>query len=909
MGPRDDLLSDALAEAEAARERGDRASAESACERVLTLTEGQGPIAADALICRARLRLAEDAAEDAAEEPLSRARALAPEAWAPWYWSGCAAAHRAELDTAEGHFDAALACVTEEDDAGVVARVLVQRAYARALLDKPGPALDDLRRAADLHDPLHDPLDEAARRTAAVLARGRYEEACRLVRRKEFEPALDALVECEPWWPEGALNGAIAELRLYAVWQLAARRAPGARDRARTHLADARARLPDDPRPQHCAARLEFAARAYEDSATLWYGALTRHPDDPTPRHALALCRERTGDAEGADRELTALLDTESGPRARLALAGLRMREGRWGAAGEVLEEGAESSESEVLAECRYRAGEPPGSGGGAWAVAGLVRDGRTDEALVALDGVDARPGGRGEQEAGLLLRVAALRELGGTRWAEAASLLAAARELAPGPARSDADALHAVVLAMGGRHDAAAALLTEAARRRPADRHLAHLRALVLLHALSAGDGSAAVREQCVAAWGTLLHDAGFWERRRTDAERRHRTGIAPAHVVTLRTDLHSHLEACLRPPEGDDSGLLLRRESEAARALAGLGGFGGFAVDASGGERLVCGPLRIVELGMAREFGAYVCALGGPPSRRLFSQLGFAQVEFMADRPREALAALGDLRCAACAAAGDGTREAVAVCAPGCDRFDEMNPGYAGLPAPEKHGALREDALALAVEAALAEGRAALTAAEPDPRTAHACWRTALRYGRALGRYQDTQLKVADVALGSVAALRRAGRFDAAVSVLEAAHAILGANERHRLVGPLAGVLTDRGIVAFNAAPGELDGPLDDLRRAVEFNPHLSRAQHTLCLLLRLHGTRQRQAGSVTGALRTLRALLGRLDAALALLPHDAELERLRDGVRSDVAGLAAAAPDPSAAPIAPDDLAGGS
>ncbi len=188
----------------------------------------------------------------------------------------------------------------------------------------------------------------------------------------------------------------------------------------------------------------------------------------------------------------------------------------------------------------------------------------------------------------------------------------------------------------------------------------------------------------------------------------------------------------------------------------------------------------MRIEELGRSAEFGAFAAAQearalqlqgaagpGGGPSGApgadapaasstastyapptyasptyasltyAFSELGFAQMLLGMDKPGDALAALSELRCSDCRAAGGGPG-AAAVCEPQCARFDELNPGYAGL--PDKHRRLSLDARGLALEARLSMGRAELIARPPRFAAAAAYWRRALVHGRELERYRET-------------------------------------------------------------------------------------------------------------------------------------------------------------------------
>jgi cellulose synthase operon protein C len=552
---------------------------------------------------------------------------------------------------------------------------------------------------------------------------------------------------------------------------------------------------------------------------------------------------------------------------------------------------------------------------------ADALADLRSAERLGALDAearwVLAALSGATARDVALLLGAAARTAMGrapgrspAADWSRAAALLDRARQLDPG--ERDFALPHAVALCLSGRREDGLTVLTAASRSAPTDRRLAHNLALMAWHALPPGDGETGTAEagvalargwkRCVAMWGGLLHDSVFWERRRAEAAGRYGTAVEDKDLVTLRGDLQDRLEALM--PEGDTGGgpsaeALLHREIEAARLLAETGGLPLATDDGP----LVCGPLRIVELGREPELGAFVGAAGeaAPALRQAFSHLGLAQALLGLDRPGEALAILSGLRCPSCRsrAATGRTRdpatapaaapaphhpERSSVCDPDCAHFDARNPAYSGQAG--RHRMLMRDGRALALAARLAKGRVALTPAAPDVRTAAASWRKALAHARAIEQGAEVEAIVADTALGAAKALHRSGDINAAAQTLQAAYALLGENQHDRLKGQLARVLTERGITRANADLARMEEPAADLRRAVELNPHLHRAQVNLGIVLRIHGARMRSSGSLVGARDRLQEAVDQLTDALARFPEDTELTEQRDLARNELA-----------------------
>ncbi|NEB46959.1 hypothetical protein, partial [Streptomyces sp. SID339] len=520
---------------------------------------------------------------------------------------------------------------------------------------------------------------------------------------------------------------------------------------------------------------------------------------------------------------------------------------------------------------------------------------------------------GRSAREVALRLRRAALAALtplaphggfgaeGDNGWRRAADLIDAARGIDPGPWTSPS--LYAVALVRGGRRKAAVALLDDAVRGDPADHRVTHSLAVALLNSCTHTEGSR--WERCVAAWAALLHDAAFWAHVLASASRRYGVTVEPSLVPVLRAGLREVLERHLPDDAGTRVALgpLLQREADAAKLLAAVGGF---PTSGGGGPPLFCGPLRIAELGRSAEFGAFAAAWersfadaraaqasaytgstdpAAPAAHTsltyAFSELGFAQLLLGHDKAADALAALSELRCPGCRARGGPG--AAAVCEPACGRFDELNPGYAGI--PDKHLRLSLDARGLALEARLSMGRAEMTSARPDFAAAAAYWRRALVHSREIDRYRETQTAIVDMALGAARDAHRDGRLSLAVSTLDATRSVIGANERGRLEGQLARVLADRGISVANDEEALLDRPAADLRRSVAFNPHLLRAQVSLGIVLRGLAAARWRSGSLSGARDTLREAVDQLTAALVLFPDDPDLEEQREAAVADL------------------------
>ncbi|MEV8017074.1 hypothetical protein AB0O76_12140 [Streptomyces sp. NPDC086554] len=743
---------------------------------------------------------------------------------------------------------------------------------------------------------------------------------------------------------------AVAEREFRAALTLAGDGADAAGIRARAHIGIGRLRL---------------AAKDPEEAAEEFRRAHALRPDEAGPLHWLGCAAAHGSAYESADTHFTSALGrVPPHHRSLVQRAYVRVRLGR---------------HDEALKDLRTAASQD----------ASLDAEARRVMAALAgatAQGVALPPRGAGQAEAaGAAEDPPEPGGPAGTQRRRAADLPAASRR-PQGRVEVDSGSVprYAVALVLGGQREAAVELLEEATRQNPADHRITHTLAIALLNSPT-GQGELATRrwERAVAAWGALLYDDAFWAHRRACAEARYGVPIETALVTELRADLRDLLEG--RMPDDAEGrvspGALLRREVDAARVLARAGGF-----PTGHGDPLACGPLRIAELRMVAEFGAFAvrgesggtdlaadgseaCGTdttatwgdtgstgttatwgdaggtgatatdtergggtrmttatgpthqsrayaadgesGGtdpaaqdgrtaPPPRTgasltyAFSELGLAQLLLKQEQPAEALGALAELRCPGCRERQRqrqrqrGSGVGAAVCEPGCGRFDELNPAYAGY--PDKHRRLALDARGLALRARIQLGSGELTAGRPDFGAATASWRRALVHSRELDRYQETHRTVVDLALSAARAAHRAGDLTRAVATLEAVRVIIGANERGRIEGQLARLLADRGIAAANRDGTLLDGPAADLRRSVAFNPHLLRAQVSLGVVLRGLAARRWHSGSASGARATLQEAMEQLTAALVHFPGDPELTEQHEAAVADLGHVTA-------------------
>ncbi|GAA2786150.1 hypothetical protein [Saccharopolyspora taberi] len=583
--------------------------------------------------------------------------------------------------------------------------------------------------------------------------------------------------------------------------------------------------------------------------------------------------------------------------RARLLVATLLLSRGRWEQAESFAAEAAEDPvAAAVLGTAQDRQGRDEDAlAAYERAMAGGVRD----DAILLRHGVISY--GLGRLEAGAeswselhdrypqhsgfrrasapAPRVAAFAAAEQGEWERAASLLH----------RGDGEPelIDALVCGLGGYRSDGLERLGRLVRNDPTDHRIGHVHAAMLLHALSAEDApEGASWEACIGAWMSLLHNENFTSGWRRDAERRYGRELDADTVTSLHANLRELIEKQLVEHGTGRDVLLLSREDEAARVLGELGGL---PLPGAGGARLVCGPLRIAELGLERHFGEFVARLGDSDERladllRHFSLLGIAGAQLAAGRPAEAAELAMDLRCPSCR-----KRTPPGACEPGCPEFDRHNPAFAAR--ADKHAALAEAGASLAVQALFEAARTEITKPGMNAAEAARCWREADRVAREFGRSDAVRRLVADTALGRAEACARKENWTDAVAVLDAALDVVGTGDadlRDRLTTRLAAMLTTRGVETFNKDQNAARAAHDDLRRAVELSPHLLRSRLNLGLILRARAYDELRERDVRQALHLLNEAIQQFELGLAGRPGHERLRAERDRTREERNGL---------------------
>lgn len=838
----------AIATGERALAAGDLAAAEHEFSTALSQTDTGGDptgvrLAAAANVGLGRICLARDDFP-AADLRFGKVRGLRPDASAGFYWGGCAAAHLADYPRAEAMFGDALRRNAQLDDA------YLQRAYVRFRQGQDDLALTDLL---------------TAHRRRRLTGRARTLTGALLLRRRHYRQAESLLTDAAG--PEAT-----------ALLGFARHRQGRLQDAFADYSAAIEQGFRDDTVLLHRGA-IAYGLGLFTTSVTDWTGLRERNPQDGRPAVLIATAHYARARQRIAQRDYAGAIEDLVAAGHDTPVSDLHLH-----AAARFLTTGDVGNARTHLAR-----GGPTGM----HHLALLdFRDGRVDDAEQRwrdmLDNVPGDPRARLGVAMCSLHRgtpvTMELQALTGDDIPQRVRIRATALQSVLAPR----DPFDAMLHGLGGSRAAGLRRLRTAARHKPADGKLRHTFALLALHTLGSSTPRQAAqvdREACVGAWIALLHDEPFWQQWQRDAAARYRRTITPADLDALRLDLRELLESRLA---ADGSGHLLRRENDAARLLADLGGL---PLRDPQAARLVCGPLWIKEAGLHREFGLFVNRLREPgPVIRHFSLLGLAVAQLAAGRPAEAAELAMELRCPTCRERAEpiARNGKPRVCEPGCRDFDRYNPALSAV--ADKHDALVAAGTQVAIAASLEAAKTEITEADMDSDAAELHWRRASDLAKQAGERRAVLRSVHDTALGRAEACERNQNWHGAVTVLETALHVIDAGEtglREDLTTKLTGALITRGVQTFNADRTKTAAAHADLQRAVTLGPHLLRARHNLALVLHAMAVDLIKAGDVREALHTLNGAIRQLEQGINTAAEGlrrTELLAERDRIRAE-------------------------
>ncbi|MFL6113624.1 MAG: tetratricopeptide repeat protein [Catenulispora sp.] len=636
-------------------------------------------------------------------------------------------------------------------------------------------------------------------------------------------------------------------------------------------------RLPKLPEVQRGLAALYAVQGRHEWAQGHWESLLVQDPDDRLARFGSALAAADRRQLDRALADLDRLTGPEPGPdslrpRALGARVALHIRRGDWNSALDALAAAAGvggmwTGEWDALhAEVLYRTGNldellalPDLDRRRPWKALALLQRGTPGRRPTAAEQASFDAALADERTRGQLARLIYPRlsaAVADNEWGTASSLLAGIGRLAVATAGPGAKIAEALVHVLGGDRDSAVAAIGEASRRNPLDNRVALVRALILLHGMSASTDWLS----CIAAWAQLLHSEEFWSAWGERAEARYGEPVTPQMVETLRASLRSMLERRIRDAvhNGPEKTLiaLWSREDSAAAKLAKHGGLPVPHWRDHG--NLVCGPLRIGELGLHADFPMHLVSdvrtkLGGrtatEDTRYLFSQLGLASARLSAGFPLEVEGLAMDLRCPECRTAPGKPRPPDGgdplLCRRNCPSFQRYNPGFSAHEPTAARQLLSRRASELSAQALMQVARTLVATSPVDAAELEGCWKRAVGHAARCGRKSSVCHDLATTALGRARVLASAEKWNDEVSVLDAALKALGdgANDdRDQVEKALGRSLENRSCSLYNGtyqaskpSLAKVEQAIADQRRSVALRPHIRRSTENLGIMLR--------------------------------------------------------------------------
>jgi tetratricopeptide (TPR) repeat protein len=444
----------------------------------------------------------------------------------------------------------------------------------------------------------------------------------------------------------------------------------------------------------------------------------------------------------------------------------------------------------------------------------------------------------------------------------------------------------------------------------RPLDLSLAHDLGLINFwqvtgsYPLPLGDEAQSGWRRVIANWAMVLGDDGYWGIWTQERSRRFGKPLNPDEIQKARgliSERIVHLLAefdHLQSPLADNVTLEMVFHLE-TRAIQLLRKFKGFVVEEGATARLFCGPLMVEHLDLGAQVGQLAQTLQEPDGEasdllqllrrlmdsdgdaldvvdgrhrrnlmRCFSQLGPAFVALEREEPQKTLDLLRALDCPDCEGYSPSLSTAATVatfprtCAGQCSSFAAKNPAYSLF--PDRGTLLFNQAVELTAEAHMALAEQDIRAHPPKVTEATNHWQDSLDAAQAIGIERQFRDTLVTTALGRATTLGQSQHLDEGIVLLEA---VLPLTDDERVLGRLAELFTDRGVKRGNA--DEWEGAVEDLRNALNINPHSVRARSNLVTALRGAATSAKEAGLIESARQ-------RLEEARAVLKSGLEIDR---------------------------------
>jgi len=384
------------------------------------------------------------------------------------------------------------------------------------------------------------------------------------------------------------------------------------------------------------------------------------------------------------------------------------------------------------------------------------------------------------------------------------------------------------------GHRDIGLRLLADRFRSDPADLVVAHTMAVMGLWGMIEA-GSADAGDLHLGVWASLLADPRFWSWFHDDASRRYQTPIDADTVDRSRERFRTWLAEQVLVTAGSTAEVRFAQELRAAEISATRGG-----VRLAGSEHSIpCGPLLAAELGLTDQIARTAKGLAGSSraddqrAALLFSWIGAAVVLLDRGRVTEAIATAEDLRCPQCATTRPSRSAVIRTCHARCSSFERANPAYRGAAGRRRFDA---DAGRVLLGARLCAVTTAIGGRDPDVGAAQAGLRGVRALVRALGCPGELDTYLTGPFLARVDVLRRDGRLDDAIALLDAVPSApdraldgAGVGEVRRL---LAALLAARGVAHSNDHDNAAG--LADLRRARELHPGSRHVARNLAVTL---------------------------------------------------------------------------
>ena len=433
---------------------------------------------------------------------------------------------------------------------------------------------------------------------------------------------------------------------------------------------------------------------------------------------------------------------------------------------------------------------------------------------------------------------------------------------------------------------------------------------------------------------WAAVIENQNFWDSWSKSQKNRYQSDISNDQINSAKTlisrkicqDLSLFANHNNSKANSSVNHLQLYFDLE-KKSIQLLNKLGGFHIN-SGENNVVCGPMMLRELELAKQFSLYIVSLSAKFEQktdkksfieellsgddsddkllikqmlemlssdekseekqsldilmRYYSKLGLSTILMDKFQTQQALDLLerpaGILMNGLCNQSSD-KKDVFPKCTKKCSFFDQCNPAYAELENGEQ--LLYHHSIKFGIDIYMKNAELAISSKEIVIESALRHWNKATELGRIIDQQSQIKNLIVDMIIGRSITLKKNRSFDQAIYLLSETSK---AYNDKKLKGKLAEIYTDRGVSAGNNSKWE--EAINDLDQAYELNPLVPRISKNYIIALRSYAHELMTEKNAEKAKEMLKKGMSIIEKEIESDPENSELQSELSNIQMQLA-----------------------